>query len=176
MDRVGPEEVHRMLTDKDPGTAAALGLTDRQRLTRAWEVLIETGRPLIDWQRDPPEGGLDGPILRAVVEVPREDLYHRIDTRFEAMLDGGGLEEVAAFLETQPPNEAPARRAVGVQEMADFLSGASDRAQAIAAGQQATRRLAKRQMTWFRNQITNWPRIEQDSKTSLNEFFAKIRA
>jgi len=175
MDRLGPEAFHRLLTEKDPETAAMLGTTDRQRQTRAWEVFTETGRSLADWQRQPPEGGIKGPTVRAVVERPRDALYARIDARFAAMFEHGGLAEVEAFLATDPPLDAPARRAVGVREMAGFLSGAHNRADAIALGQQATRRLAKRQMTWFRNQITNWDRIEQDSETSVNEFFAKIR-
>lgn len=175
MDRLGPEAFHRRLAEKDPEAAAMLGTGDRQRQTRAWEVVAETGRSLADWQREPPVGGLKGATLCAVVDVPRPDLYARIDGRFAAMFDGGGLAEIEAFLATDPPLEAPARRTVGVREMAGFLSGAYDRAEAIALGQQATRRLAMRQMTWYRNQITNWDRIEQDSETSVNEFFAKIR-
>ena len=176
MDRLGAAAFHRRLSEKDPASAANIGTTDRQRLTRAWEVLSETGRSLADWQRDPPEGGLEGPVVCGVVEVPRPDLYARIDSRFVAMVDGGGLEEVEAFLATQPPLGAPARRAVGVREMADFLSGRIEKSEAITQGQQATRRLAKRQLTWYRNQIANWSRVEQDSETSVNEFFAKIRA
>jgi len=175
MDRLGPEAFHRRLAEKDPETAAMLGTGDRQRQTRAWEVVTETGRSLAEWQRQPPEGGLKGSTVRAVVEMPRPDLYARIDARFAAMFEGGGLAEIEAFLASDPPLDAPARRAVGVREMAGFLAGAYDRAEAIALGQQATRRLAKRQMTWYRNQITNWDRIEQDSETSVNEFFAKIR-
>jgi len=176
MDRLGPKAFHQALAGRDPETAQTIGDTDRQRLTRAWEVLTETGRSLADWQREPPVGGLMGPTICAVVDVPREDLYRRIDARFTAMLDGGGLDEAAAFLATDTPLDAPARRAVGVQELANFLSGSLDRSQAIAAGQQATRRLAKRQLTWYRNQITDWPRLRQYSETSINEFFAKIRA
>jgi len=175
MDRLGPEAFHRRLAEKDPETAAMLGTGDRQRQTRAWEVVTETGRSLAEWQRQPPEGGLKGSTVRAVVEMPRPDLYARIDARFAAMFEGGGLAEIEAFLASDPPLDAPARRAVGVREMAGFLAGAYDRAEAIALGQQATRRLAKRQMTWYRNQITNWDRNEQDSETSVNEFFAKIR-
>jgi tRNA dimethylallyltransferase len=175
MERLGPKAFHHALAARDAETARTLGDTDRQRLTRAWEVLTETGRSLTDWQREPLEGGLTCPTVCAVVDVPREDLYRRIDARFTAIFDGGGIDEVAAFLATDPPPDAPARRAVGVREVAEFLSGALDRSQAIAAGQQATRRLAKRQLTWYRNQITHWPRLEQHSETSLNDFFAKIR-
>ncbi|MDA0368249.1 MAG: tRNA (adenosine(37)-N6)-dimethylallyltransferase MiaA [Proteobacteria bacterium] len=175
MDQLGPEAFRSALAARDPESAESLGPRDRQRLIRAWEVVVGTGRSLAAWQRCPPVGGLDGPTVRAVVDVSRDTLYERIDARFVAMFDGGGLAEVEALLARGLAPDLPACRAVGVREMAEYLAGSLDRARAIERGQQATRRLAKRQMTWYRNQITNWPRISQDSESSVNEIFAKIR-
>ncbi|NQV80383.1 MAG: tRNA (adenosine(37)-N6)-dimethylallyltransferase MiaA [Alphaproteobacteria bacterium] len=175
MEQLGPEAFRRALAARDPEFAEALGPGDRHRLIRAWEVVVGTGRSLQEWQRCPPVGGLDGPSVCAVVDVPRDKLYGRIDERFVAIFDGGGLVEVEALLARELAPDLPACRAVGVREMADYLAGTLDRARAIELGQQATRRLAKRQMTWYRNQITNWPRILQDSESSVNEIFAKIR-
>ncbi|MEQ8247929.1 MAG: tRNA (adenosine(37)-N6)-dimethylallyltransferase MiaA [Alphaproteobacteria bacterium] len=175
MARIGPTSFHAALAARDPESAAALGGGDSQRLVRAWEVLVATGRSIASWQRDPPQGGLGGAIVCGVLEVPRETLYRRIDARFVEMFDGGGLDEVQALIDLGGSPDVPARRAVGVREMTGYLAGDLNRTRAIELGQQATRRLAKRQLTWNRNQITSWVRIQQDSETSINDFFAKIR-
>ena len=175
MARLGPTAFHAALAARDPESASVLEPGDSQRLVRAWEVVVATGRSIALWQRDPPQGGLGGPLVRAVLEVPRETLYRRIDARFAAMFEGSGPEEVRALIDLGVPLDVPARRAVGVREMASYLAGELSRARTIELGQQATRRLAKRQMTWSRNQIASWSRIEQDSEISINDFFAKIR-
>ncbi len=176
MDEIGPDAVHKRLADRDPETAATLRPNDPQRLARAWEVLAATGRPLVEWQRDPPVGGL-GPerCVRCVVAMPRETLYARIDRRFAAMIDEGALGEVDALLDLGLSPALPAMRAVGVPQIAAFLRGEVDRTALIARGSQATRNLAKRQMTWARNQMSDWAHLAQDSENSVNRIFAKIR-
>jgi tRNA dimethylallyltransferase len=126
---------------------------DRQRLLRAWEVVRATGRPLADWQR-----GATRPLPYRVATLlmmpPREVLYAACDARFAAMIEGGALDEAAALAARGLAPDLPAMKAVGVPELLRHLRGGTSLAEAIAAGQRATRRYVKRQMTWFRHQTT----------------------
>ena len=100
---------------------------------------------------------------------PREWLYSRCDERFARMFENGAVEEVEALLERNLNQNLPVMRAIGVSEVAGFLRGELSREQAIAAGQQATRRDAKRQYTWVAPQPpAEWPRFHEplDERTS----------
>jgi tRNA dimethylallyltransferase len=163
----GPAAFRDELVRRDPASAA-LGVRDRQRLVRAAEVLEATGRPLSAWQalQRPPA---DAPRLRVFCLLPpRDALYRAIDARFQRMVDEGAVEEVRALLALGLSPALPAMKAVGVVAFADFLAGRTDRAAMIAAGQQASRRYAKRQYTWFRH------RLPAGAETIGAQFSAKI--
>lgn len=97
---------------------------------------------------------------RAVVlEPPREALYAACDARLAAMFATGAIEEVAALHARRLDPALPAMKAVGVREIIEHLEGRTSRAEALARAQQETRRYAKRQLTWLRNQTPDWPRI-----------------
>ena len=139
------------LREVDPLGAAAMNLTNARHVDRALEIWRLTGRPASEaraaWDRpDPP--GLRGVLLSR----ERADVYDRIDRRVEAMLDDGALAEVAAVLAAGRAVSATAEKAIGFREIAGHLAGRTTRAEAVAAIQQATRRYAKRQMTWFRRE------------------------
>ena len=154
-------EAHAALVREDAEAAARLHPGDTTRVARALEVVRATGRPLAAWQ-EAREGGIGARIaLSPVILLPdREELAARCDRRLAAMFDGGAVDEVAALLARgDVPADAPVRRAIGVPEIARYLSGETDRATALAAAQSATRRYAKRQYTWFRHQPpAHWPR------------------
>jgi tRNA dimethylallyltransferase len=156
------EAAYIALTQEDPAAAQRLARADAQRIARALEVVRSTGRPLREWQAAR-EGGIGDEIdLRPVILLPpRPWLSERIDARFAAMLEAG-REEVAALLAREDlPADAPIRRAIGVPEVAGWLSGSLSRAEAVAAGALATRRYAKRQYTWLRHQMpAGWVRVE----------------
>jgi tRNA dimethylallyltransferase len=144
----------------DPAAAARLNPGDTTRVARALEVMRSTGRPLAEWQQQS-AGGIGARVtLRPMLLLPPRDwLVERCDSRFAAMIDGGALAEVAALLARDLDPQLPVMRAIGVRELGDLLRGESTRAKAIAAGQAATRRYAKRQYTWFANQCpADWPR------------------
>jgi tRNA dimethylallyltransferase len=136
----------------DPAAAESLAPGDAQRLTRAYEVVRATGRP-IGWWREQPHGALPGRIATILLMPPREALYAACDARFAAMIEKGGLDEAAALLSRQLDPDLPAMKAAGLPELFAHLSGAIGLGEAIAAAQRATRRYAKRQMTWFRHQF-----------------------
>ena len=151
---LGGAAFHAALAERDPVMAARLNPGDSQRLIRAWEVLEATGRSLADWQAEPVSGPPPGYRFRTIVLVPpRAPLYAACDRRFAAMMETGAVEEVAALLARHLDPALPVMKVLGVPEIARFLAGETDRDTAIAQAQQATRRYAKRQLTWFRNQV-----------------------
>lgn len=149
-----PAERRALLETKDPAMAAVLKPGDTQRNLRALEVLEATGRSLRDWQ-DAPETPVfpDAEYACFHTELPRAELYERLDARFLAMLEQGALEEVKALHARRLPASLPLMRAVGVPQLCAFLDGSMAREEAIAGAQQATRNYAKRQMTWLRSQM-----------------------
>jgi tRNA dimethylallyltransferase len=157
---------------EDPERAARLNAGDSQRIARALEVVRSTGRTLGKWQKHT-EGGIAESIdLAPVVILPDRDwLNARCDLRFELMLDGGALEEVAALLSRNLTDTLPVMRAIGVPQVAALLRGEISREEALAAGQLATRQYAKRQYTWLRNQLPEqWPRLEPENIDIEDQF------
>jgi tRNA dimethylallyltransferase len=149
------------LTLLDPVAAATLNPGDTTRIARALEVVKSTGKTLAEWHEHR-EGGIGGEIeLTALVLLPpRPWLYERCDRRFANMVEQGALAEVEALLARQLDPNLPVMRAIGVSQLGAHLRGEWSLDRAIAAGQQATRRYAKRQYTWFSHQPPpDWPRF-----------------
>ncbi|HKR89984.1 MAG TPA: tRNA (adenosine(37)-N6)-dimethylallyltransferase MiaA [Phenylobacterium sp.] len=157
-EHMGEAAFRTRLAEADPAAVARIAPGDRQRLVRAWEVFAATGEPLSDWQRtgEPP---LPREAWAAVaLEPPREILYARCDARLEIMVRQGALDEVAALMARKLDPTLPAMKAVGVREFAACLRGEVSLAEALDAAQRETRRYAKRQLTWMRGQMADWPR------------------
>jgi tRNA dimethylallyltransferase len=147
------------LAGVDPAAAARIAPGDAQRLKRAWEVFAASGRSLSDWQEATPPGPAGERYRAVVLDPPRELLYARCDARFDAMVAAGALDEVAALTARGLDPALPAMKATGLRELASCLAGALSLDEALALGRRETRRYAKRQLTWLRNQTPDWPRI-----------------
>ncbi|MDE2318225.1 MAG: tRNA (adenosine(37)-N6)-dimethylallyltransferase MiaA [Rhodospirillales bacterium] len=161
---IGPEALHAKL---DPQTAAKLNPADSQRVARAYEVLLGTGKGIAHWQAQPTER-LEGWRLKMILlDPPRPDLREAIETRFSAMLEAGALEEARALLAQNLPPELPLLRAHGMPELAAYLRGEITLAEAKARATLATFQYTKRQMTWFRHQ-------ELVSKTDMQIIHSRI--
>ena len=147
-------EAHAALAQLDPVGAARLHVNDTTRIARALEVVRATGCPLADWQRLRVGGIRDTVTLTGTILLPsRDQLFTAIDRRSAFMLDAGAVEEVAALLgRGDLPEGAPICRAIGVPPLAAWLADRCSREEALAQLQLDTRRYAKRQYTWFRNQ------------------------
>jgi tRNA dimethylallyltransferase len=146
------------LDREDPATAARIDRANPARLRRAWEVLQATGRPLSAWQDEtgPPLLPLADtfPIL---LDAERDWLAARIETRFDAMLAAGVLEEARANL-PRWDRAGGARKAIGAPELIAHLKGQITLAEAREAAIIASRQYAKRQRTWFRARMGGWHR------------------
>jgi tRNA dimethylallyltransferase len=147
------------LAKADPEAAARIAPGDRQRLVRAWEVYAATGVSLTGHQASAAGALPAGSWSAVALEPPRAALYARCDARLERMAAEGALDEARALLARELDPALPAMKAVGLREFAAHLRGEATRAEAIAAAQRETRRYAKRQMTWMRGQMGDWPRI-----------------
>jgi tRNA dimethylallyltransferase len=161
----------------DPEAAARLTPADTSRIARALEVVRSTGRPLAAWQRERTGGIADRVTLRPLILLPpRAWLYPRCDARFAAMVEHGAVAEVDALLGRGLDASHPVMRAIGVAEIAAYLRGETTLADAIAAGQQATRRYAKRQYTWLAHQPPpDWPRFAEPLDAHLEEAVALLQ-
>jgi tRNA dimethylallyltransferase len=170
------EALHAELHRRDPAAAARISAGDLQRTLRALEVLEATGRSLIEWQRAAGPAETEGlRFLVLLLMPPREQVYAAIDARFETMIARGAVDEVAALVARGLDPALPAMKALGVPALRRHLAGEIGRDEAVRAAQQATRRYAKRQMTWFRHQIVADYVIESKySECIKEEIFSKI--
>jgi tRNA dimethylallyltransferase len=121
-------------------------------------VVLATGRPLSDWHRDGLPPLIDPKTAAKVFLIcERKELVQRIETRFAGMLDGGAIEEVRQLASRKLDKSLPAMKAHGVPWLIRYLNGEISRDEAAAGAIMDTRRYAKRQLTWFRNQMKDWP-------------------
>jgi tRNA dimethylallyltransferase len=152
-DELGGARFAEHLRRFDPEAAARLPPGDRQRLTRAFEVVRATGVPIGAWHR---QAGEPAPFRFVAILLlpPRAPLYQACDVRFARMIADGALAEAAALAARGLPADLPAMKAVGVPELLRHLRGEIALDMAVALAQRQTRRYAKRQMTWFRHQMT----------------------
>jgi tRNA dimethylallyltransferase len=150
-ERDGKEALHRRLAAVDPASAARLHPNDVRRLVRALEVWELTGRPLSAWQTQwaaPPELPPDRCLC---LDLPRPELYRRIDARVEAMFAGGWVDEAQALRGLGRPLSREAAKALGYREVFDYLDGRATLEETVRLVQTRSRQFAKRQLTWFRH-------------------------
>lgn len=157
-------DAHTALLSEDPSSAQRLNSTDSSRVKRALEVVRSSGKTMDHWHQNMEGGIANDIILKPLLLLPpREWLYARCDLRFEWMMEAGAKTEVAALVDRELPDDRPVMRAIGVPEIRALLEGKIDKGAAIEQAQMATRRYAKRQYTWFRNQSpSGWPREERN--------------
>jgi tRNA dimethylallyltransferase len=133
---------------------------------RAYEVFEATGRPLSYWQKQMGKPVLDEfRLARFVITPPREELYARIDARFDRMIEHGAVEEAAALADIDP--SLPAAKILGLRELLAAKAGTITLDEAKAAAKQATRQYAKRQLTWFRNRMADWRWIDSAESAAV---------
>jgi tRNA dimethylallyltransferase len=163
LERDGVEALHAELRLRDPASAERLKPRDRTRIARALEVIEATGRSLTSWHRDGLPPLLPMGSFSALFLAPdRDQLYARIDARFEAMLQAGALEEVAALAARHLDPLLPAMKAHGVPALIRHLAGEITLDEAAAIGRADTRHYAKRQFTWFRHQLPEFEWVKPE--------------
>jgi tRNA dimethylallyltransferase len=164
----GIASLYAELMQLDPHAAHRLMPNDRSRISRALEVFKATGRSLADWHREgmPPPFDTNGAV-KIFLKTDREQLVKRIEARFGVMLQTGVVEEVRTLAARQLDPLLPAMKAHGVPWLIRHLKGETTLEQASAGAVMDTRRYAKRQLTWFRNQLPDWPWVEPEGAESI---------
>ncbi len=171
----GMEAMLSLLQTIDPDAASKLHLKDRKRILRALEVFYETGETITAHNRKtqeiPPKYQ---PVWFALEDENRADLYTRIDSRVEVMLEQGLLEEIKDLLARGIPEKCTAMQAIGYKEFVAALNGDCTIEEATAQVQQASRHYAKRQLTWFRrNKSIHW--LTREVGEGTGEILQKCR-
>lgn len=172
----GVQPLYQQLQGIDPAAAARISPGDEKRIIRALEVYLETGRTITDHnlatQAAPPRFH---PIWLGLDFQDRAVLYRRIDLRVEQMLERGLLGELKGLLDAGVPSNATALQAIGYKELLAVLTQGADLKEATARIQQASRRYAKRQRTWFRrNPEMHW--ILRREEEDFSSVFAQAAA
>jgi tRNA dimethylallyltransferase len=152
-ERLGRGELHRQLAAVDPAAAARLHPNDLRRVVRALEVWELSGKPISAWQTQwtKPPATASGLPRCLWLDLPREVLYARIDTRVRQMIAEGLVEEVRALRSLERPLSREAAQALGYKELFAHLDGQATLEEAIAQIQTRSRQFAKRQLTWLRH-------------------------
>ena len=157
-DAEGMQAMLRRLQSVDPDSAARLHLSDRKRILRALEVWLETGETITEHNRKtqaiPPRYT---PLWLGLDFADRGELYRRIDTRVDAMLEMGLMEEIRELLASGIPAKCTAMQAIGYKEFVNALNGEETVEKAAEEVKKSSRHYAKRQLTWFRrNPRLHW--------------------
>ena len=171
----GIEAVLCQLRQVDPASAQRLHPSDQKRIIRAMEVYLETGQTITEHnektQTIPPKFH---PVWFALDDEDRQTLYDRIDRRVLTMLEQGLLPEIQGLLDSGVPEKATSMQAIGYKEFVDALQGRCTIEEATAQVQQASRRYAKRQLTWFRrNPAIHW--LTRNPGESTGEILCRAR-
>lgn len=164
----GAPALHAELARLDPESAARLQLNDAPRILRALEIFETTGAPIGSFQaQTKPAFAREDWAGLALVREPRDALYAAIDARFDAMLRGEAMEEVRALAGRKLDSALPAMKAHGAPALMAHLRGEISLDAAAEIGKRDTRRYAKRQHTWIRNQMPDWPQSGETRTAEL---------
>jgi len=177
LQREGAPALHAELARFDPATAQRVTINDRSRISRALEVVLTTGRALSDWHAEGLPSIIDPKYAAKVfITCERKELVHRIETRFATMLKAGALEEVRRLADRRLDPALPAMKAHGVPWLIRYLNGGISLDEAGAGAIMDTRRYAKRQLTWFRNQMRDWPwETAKTAAAALKNQFSELK-
>lgn len=178
IDEIGVKNFYNILLEMDPAIETRIDPNNKRRLIRAYEVIHQTGKSIFSYKKKIPMKEIDPTIIYLMPK--RELLYQRCNDRMDILLKNGGLDEIYSlykkiYEKKIYSNDNQAMKAIGIEEFFEYFKGEYSYKEALAKAQQKTRNYAKRQITWFNNQILNKDIckyvIDFDSK---NEFEKKI--
>lgn len=168
------ESFHSIVAQYDPIAAKKLHPSDKQRLARALEVRLATGRSIYEWQAKSLRKNSFS-LAKFALLPDRAWVYNNIDQRFDAIMAKGALEEVERLRQQSIRVDSPILRAVGAQELMAFLRGEFSQEEAVERAKQSSRNYAKRQYTWIRNQAADYTCFSEWSGVTLKAILAAIK-
>ena len=155
IDKIGVENFYYILLEMDPSIKNIIDPNNKQRLTRAYEVITQTGKSIFSYEKKIPIKEIDPIII--YLKSQRELLYKKCNDRMSILLKNGGLDEIFSLYQKiyEKKIYSIEAKAIGIKEFFDYFKGKHSYKEALTKSQQKTRNYAKRQITWFSNQILN---------------------
>ncbi len=173
LNRHGIEYLYKRLLKIDPKWAREITPKDKQRILRGLEVYELTGRPLSSLIKEKKRKSKHQPLYIGLT-IPRNELYKRINARFEDMIEQGLVEEVKSLLDEGFDPTSNALRTIGYKEIVEYLRGNITLSEAIDKAQRRTRNFAKRQITWF-NKIRGVKWYNSDNPTIIDSVIKRVK-
>lgn len=171
LDKIGKEEFFRRLIAMDPLVSGTINIADRQRMIRAYEVIKQTGKSIRYFQSSKIEKPLSHYTISSIMLSPaREFLYQICNDRFLYMIKSGAMEEVKNCLD-----DDIRIKPLGFMELSSFFRGEISLEEAIIFAQNKTRQYAKRQVTWFNNQLKEKSVIEFSSQKEYEDILSNVK-
>jgi len=162
------KDLHDLLKKMDPDAAKVIDAKNKRRLVRALEVCIFTGKP---FSKQKLKGEQLFNVLLIGIDVPREILYQRIDLRVDNMIEEGLVQEIKSLIKQKYSWELPSMNGVGYKELRSFIENRGTLEESIEMLKKNTRRLARKQMTWFRKDTQiEWVTTYEQAKNRIEEF------
>ena len=169
--KLGTKKFFLRLIKLDPLSKIKINPSDTQRAIRAYEIKLFTKKSMYDWFKETNSTYEQNSFFKIYINFPRNELLVRINDRVQKMIKKGAILEVKKFLELKVPKNKSANKAIGIDEIKQYLNKKIQIGQVIEKISIKTRQYAKRQNTWSRGNMQNWNKINFDS---LDEFLKKI--
>ena len=168
---IGQKKFYKKLLKLDPLIINQINYTDSQRSIRAYEVKLFTKKSITEWYKNTKSKFKKSDFLKLYIDYPRSELIKKINLRTREMLDAGAISEVKKFLELRISKNKSISKAIGIDEINDFIKKKIDKDEVIEKISIKTRQYAKRQATWARGHMADWKKIKANG---LNNFLKKI--
>src|SRR6056300_858586 len=170
--KLGQKKFYQKLIKLDPYSKEKINPTDTQRSIRAYEVKQFTKKSLHDWFQNTKSYFEKDDFFKIYIDYPREELIERIGKRAEKMIKSGAINEVKKFLKLKVRKDKSVNKAIGIQEIKEYLEKRKDMLDVIEKISIKTRQYAKRQSTWARGHMISWLKL---SPQDLKKFLKKIK-
>jgi tRNA dimethylallyltransferase len=168
---LGQKRFYKKLIKLDPNSKEKINPTDGQRSIRAYEVKQFTNKSLYDWFQNTRSYFEKEEFFKIYIDYPREKLIQRIDKRAEQMIKIGAINEVKRFLNLKVRKDKSVIKAIGINEIMEYLEKRKDIDDVIEKISIKTRQYAKRQSTWARGNMVSWLKL---APQDLHKFLKKI--
>ena len=163
------KKFYAKLLKLDPSSRVKINPTDTQRSIRAYEVKKYTKKSLTEWFKNTKSNFVEDDFFKVYIDFPRQELIERINERTREMIENGAIKEVKEFIELKVRKDKSANKAIGVNEIEEYLKKQKDLNETIEKIAIKTRQYAKRQSTWSRGHMINWHKIDPKSKNPFKK-------
>lgn len=168
----GINKVYDKLLEIDPGSKYRIDKNNHRRVIRALEVFAQTGKPFSEQSKPGPK---KFDVLQIGIDIPRNKLYERINTRVNQMINEGFLDEVRTLRKKGYKKTLPSMSGIGYRELIEYLDSNILKEDAIEQIKQRTRNYARRQLTWFRkDKRIKWVRQKEEAEDLITDFLKKM--